>query len=578
MKQISKSEYANYVEQQSTENADLLDSTLPKLTSSSQETDNSDSILNSFYSFDHSSSSTKSVNSQQQQQQQQLQNEEFLLKDLSAGHDLLNSLDNTDESEDLFETADASSSKQRRALAVSSQDESVHYITLSSSPLISEQMLRERNVFVSTLTIRQVTGKDSGVYVCFGANSKGYNYRKATLAVLPPDPNSAPPPAQTTTSPISAVLDLDLARLKQLQQLMQLQNKKISLTTKKPAAAQDENSFSLINSLHSVGFLIILIPVMLISSFALAAMCHLIRSDAKLKKNQKSSCFINCCQKSSASARTSSSSSNDSYSTSSSSKSAACFPCLPSSSPSASAPSDHSFIHSHVQYETDDLTMSNKNNNKRLNFKRRELTKSTLASQTSGTNTTACCSDIITTQHPTTMGSLGAKSDSTQATTVAYYLTVPVSQQQQQSNNIVNSSILSSSTLSSAASLPPPLPASQPPTISPIKNSNNTDASTNLVINDDLEANEHNYMLTCPRDLSNLNRAESTASMAYYKIVDGDFSNCNTFNFNHNQHQQNAIANMNMMTSRFYYQLATVPQTQIGNYLLPLNSNTNSKN
>jgi hypothetical protein len=575
MKQISKVEYDNYVIQQN-DNVEMLDPSgkpidTPANTLTDSKTSNErelslnddESLIKSFYSFASSTqqpalSSQLNTNSRNQKIVENAGNEEFLLNDISGGEDLLD-LDNASKSEsseaefDLFET---SVKKQKRTLS-NGVDDSVHYITLSASPSFVEKLVynKEKNVYVNTLTIKQAQVKDAGIYVCFGANSKGYNYRKAHLKVIP-SPNAAP----ETTLPAN-FNNLDLAKLKELNEMLNQNNKQ---TTHKIPILINTNSnsknsatgnggatsfTSLTSSIQSIGFLIILVPVALITLFALISVCYLKRMDTSTRTNISlcdflASCLCGCCKKQNEDDDSSSKGTYDESYTSS------CCCCLPKKRLIKHHPIKNSF--------DDDLV-------NRLNYKRRELTKSTLASQTSATNTT-CCGNNTNNNCGTTIGSLGAKSDSTQGTTVAYYLTVPVGTihpsnlingqfmtiNNQNNNNMINSSILSSSTMSSDSSNPPPLPASQPPTFSPIKN----EVSISMAINDDMDANENNYMLHSNQqqqhqaNACNLNRAESTASMTYYKIVEGDYNTISTNNNNPN---------------RFYYQLATVPQVLIQN-------------
>jgi hypothetical protein len=563
MKQISKVEYDNYVIQQS-ENVEMLDPSgkpidTPENTLTESKPSNErelslnddESLIKSFYSF--SSSTQRPLNQlidkNGNEKIENTGNEEFLLNDISGGEDLLD-LDNPSKSEsdadfDLFEN----SKKQKRNS--NNGDDSVHYITLSSSPSVVEKLVynKEKNVYVNTLTIKQAQVKDAGIYVCFGANSKGYNYRKAHLKVIP----SVITPEQTTLPG-----SLDLAKLNEMLQNTKQSTRKIPILintntmNKNSALAENGSSFtSLKNGIQSIGFLIILVPVVLITFFALISVCYLKRMDTNSRSNVSlcdliTSCLCGCCKKQNNSNLKGSY--DDSYSSS-------CCCCLPK----------RLIKHRPIKNSFDDDLVT------RLNYKRRELTKSTLASQTSATNTT-CCDNNTNNNCGTTIGSLGAKSDSTQGTTVAYYLTVPVgtihpsnlingmmtiNNNTNNNNNLINSSILSASTMSSSDSNPPPLPASQPPTISPIKN----EVSISMAINDDLDANENNYMLHGEQNACNLNRAESTASMAYYKIVEGDYNTiCNASNVNN--------------ANRFYYQLATVPQVLIQNAngtLQPLN-------
>jgi hypothetical protein len=44
---------------------------------------------------------------------------------------------------------------------------------------------REDGTYLNKLTIYDATEHDSGMYICLGANSMGYNLRSAFLTVLP---------------------------------------------------------------------------------------------------------------------------------------------------------------------------------------------------------------------------------------------------------------------------------------------------------------------------------------------------------------------------------------------------------
>ena len=48
-----------------------------------------------------------------------------------------------------------------------------------------EVLSRQDGSFLNKLTINHATEEDSGMYICLGANTKGYTIRSAYLTVLP---------------------------------------------------------------------------------------------------------------------------------------------------------------------------------------------------------------------------------------------------------------------------------------------------------------------------------------------------------------------------------------------------------
>lgn len=162
--------------------------------------------------------------------------------------------------------------------------------------------------------------------------------------------------------------------------------------------------------------------------------------------------------------------------------------------------------------------------------------KNTLSTSGSSehTNTLKCAT--------TSLGSSMSDSSSTSATTVAYYATIPLLLE----NNVPSS--------------PPPLPNSQPPTFSPVF----TNPKSNTI--------NQNYNRSIEE--VNLPRAESTPSMAYYKIVDNELENCK---LPQHENDRQVVSNEYKLdgdtttcSSRFYYQLA--PN---GNINYNCNSNRN---
>lgn len=129
-------------------------------------------------------------------------------------------------------------------------EDSVHYITLSSSPSILEKFSynKEKNYYVSQLVIKQASVKDTGVYVCFGASTKGYSYRKSYLKVIP---------TMRAIQP-SIFYPQSYYKIKELETI------KTNHLFNKPApsvysSTQAPISFS--SAVQSIGYFIVIIPV-----------------------------------------------------------------------------------------------------------------------------------------------------------------------------------------------------------------------------------------------------------------------------------------------------------------------------
>ncbi len=227
MKQISKLEYSNYVQQN--------DINLPLMQSSSlQGHTNNDDIVKNFY------------------QQLSTQSPYVELKSIDSSifsiNDLLSSNENNVNEENgyddndvddlkLFSLKKEKNIKKNNGIKREINDDSVHYITLTSSPFIDQQITYNKieKYYVSKLMIKQASVKDTGTYVCFSDNfSKGTNNRKSFLRVLP-----------SQYSPLAVnEFKNELNKLNMIQ------------TSEKPINYQ------------SIGILIIIIPVIVIVLFS----------------------------------------------------------------------------------------------------------------------------------------------------------------------------------------------------------------------------------------------------------------------------------------------------------------------
>lgn len=276
MKQISKSEYKNYVIQ--SQHGDGLPESVehdesPRNVDDDDDDDDSQSndLMNNLFVL----STLPTLNVIEKQQHQA----DFLLDELT-GSEEFNVNARADENGDEFKfelfmpSSNVPESKKNsnyrkptvRKLASGKNDDSVHYITLSS-PSIQERTTfnAEKNYYISQLIIKQTTVKDTGVYVCFGANSKGYSYRKSYLKVLP--------------------VDVRLLAGNQFNLFNKYQDLRQSTQNTPLVERKFENVFTIGGSssllgVQSLGYLIILIPILLIVTFAIASIFYLKKFDS----------------------------------------------------------------------------------------------------------------------------------------------------------------------------------------------------------------------------------------------------------------------------------------------------------
>ena len=281
MKQISRAEYADYIIQNNINEASGETQSSESNTENENENESAsnergpsldeDDMLKSFYS----ASTLPPLHILEKNSGYTDVDDTFLLSDLMS-----DKLKKDEFNFDLYvpsEKSTANKAAKRLKPVTSGGDESVHYITLSASPLISEQISysAELNAYVSKLTIKRASVKDSGVYVCFGGDQTSYNYRKSYLRVMPPRETT-----QNRPLPDEALHDL-ASLFKQQQQ----RGKNYYNAPPFSQVATDESPLAVDNT-QSTSFLVVLIPVLLITAFAIASICYLKRmDDMKLKKS-----------------------------------------------------------------------------------------------------------------------------------------------------------------------------------------------------------------------------------------------------------------------------------------------------
>lgn len=339
MKQITKTEYSNYVQQNN----------MPILSSSQVHSMGNDEILKSFYQ-QPSTPSPFELNSNKINADSSI----FSINDLLNGDNIVDSnLDEDVEDLKLFSLNKESNKnariKKSEQLKLDSSDESIHYITLTSSPLIDQQIIfnKNENNYIGKLIIKQANVKDTGIYVCFAGNIKGQSSRKSFLRVVPSQFSSV------------AVNELN-------DQLYKLMDKE------KPVYKENIDLNQTINY-QSIGILIVLLPVLLITTFSIASICYLKHINQNKSSEKKT-----------------------------------IFSVLKSLFSSNDCNSNHDLIH-------DGYTTANSES-----FKRKK----------SKFSFTSASSVRTSSENGTTKSSLGSSlstdSSSTTATTVAYYTTIPL--------------------------------------------------------------------------------------------------------------------------------------------------------
>ncbi|RNA06547.1 fibroblast growth factor receptor-like 1 [Brachionus plicatilis] len=249
MKQISKAEYTNYVIQNS--NNDLL---------KNKELNSDD--LRSLYVFN----SLPSLKFVEKNPQTSGYDDTFL-------NELITGKDNSNKEEldfEFFVPNDANFGSTTKKIETK-HDDSIHYITLSSSPSIVQKFSYDRinDYYISQLTIKQASVKESGIYVCFGATNNGYSYRKSYLKVVP------------IVKPIQSFYPNNFYnsfKKDNYKDDIYFNNKPV-VTTR---ASVNDNFMTI----QSIGYIIIGVPVLLISIFALISICYLKKIES-LKNGKK---------------------------------------------------------------------------------------------------------------------------------------------------------------------------------------------------------------------------------------------------------------------------------------------------
>lgn len=300
MKQISKAEYKNYIIQESINNNKPVNEQMQKLFFSAKNHKNEGDDLNSFFALSTLPSlgisaidSVKSKSTRSNGNSEEMYLSELLGKSPSS-HDAdefdLYVPSSNDEKAEVSTALEAylnglglrkspANTEQQNTNADKEDeseledDESSHYITLSSSQ-VDEHLSYdpERQVYVSQLVLKNAQVKDSGIYVCLGAaasrNPSGYTYRKSHLKVIP------------------AIRLPDSFKDRFGGKGFNLEDDTHILPQRPHSQPPSSTSFNF----QSFGLFIILVPVVLITMFALVSICYLRRLDSK--NQPSSSCFM----------------------------------------------------------------------------------------------------------------------------------------------------------------------------------------------------------------------------------------------------------------------------------------------
>jgi hypothetical protein len=272
---------------------------------------------------------------------------------------------------------------------------------------------------------------------------------------------------------------------------------------------------------QSVGFLMITLPILFITLFAIISICYLKKLDSS---SSSAKCFLKLLCLGTRRHRTN----NNNENTRKSSAQPKQYLCCPTNIGHMLMTAESSST-----YEPE---IEFSKHQRRHNFfdKTKNMTDTSLPCPNGTTNSSSLVSSSLS----------DSSSSSTTATTVAYYATIPL---------LVNEMNLQSP--------PPPLPQSQPPTFSPKFNQTST-------LDPRWRQNEAS---------TNLARSDSTPSMAYYKIVDSDLiESCVGDGGNKGVvDNDDNLTCVSAATSRFYYQLTPPPPPH--QHALPCTNNSDSR-
>lgn len=218
MKQITRSEYDNYILQNNVNSADILNP--------ASILNNNDELKNFYQTNTNTKAPLYWSENLPEDKLDASPSSFYSLNDLIGAKNLNNQLDNL-KLEDLMGV-----SKNKRSVG----NDKVHYITLTASASTHQTIKfnRQAGTYTSQLKINRANVNDSGVYVCF---LNGQSHGKSYLNVLPN--NFVPIRKQETYLETTIV------------------------------------PYSVKSNIKSLGILIILVPILFITAFAIASICYL---------------------------------------------------------------------------------------------------------------------------------------------------------------------------------------------------------------------------------------------------------------------------------------------------------------
>jgi hypothetical protein len=314
--------------------------------------------------------------------------------------------------------------KHFKANVADLSEKSVHYITLTSSPLIEQKITynSDGNYYLSQLTIKNANTKDSGIYVCtnsFGGSRSGssqsYNSRKSYLRVV------------SSNAPLNkysqSLFDLNSNELLKQLGFQQSIRPSVSPSTVPSSASSPFTS----SGLQFLYLAIIGLPVLFVCIFAIVSIRYLRLLDEQQKQQR--------------------------YKTTDKSEKSTVINAFNTQTRSIKSDEKEMRRFCCSLWGLNRRSHSNENYMKNRN--------------TCASDQDTCGTNLL----PSTINSLGSSlsdSSSTTNTTVAYYATIPL---------LLDNSTCNNSTNSPA----PPLPNTQPPPFSPPYEQRKTTMSPGVV-------------------------------------------------------------------------------------------------